>query len=89
MNTSHLYLVWMVPCITEMTSNYDTSKLMKIYYPMKFLCDASQTFVVRRCLEIGSRAFLNREKAKADAGQESSLDVYEALGYTRCRVRYR
>lgn len=28
-----------------------------------------------------ARAFLNREKAKADAGQESLLDVYKSLGY--------
>ena len=47
---------------------------------MKFCCDASHILSSDDAWRL-ARAFLNREKAKADAGQESLLDVYKSLGY--------
>lgn len=46
----------------------------------EILCDASHILSADDAWRL-ARAFLNREKAKADAGQESLLDVYKSLGY--------
>lgn len=46
----------------------------------EILCDASHILSSDDAWRL-ARAFLNREKAKADAGQESLLDVYKSLGY--------